>query len=167
MGNRAFMLAALAAALLVFSTGPAYAEEEMEMPGYGHMPGYGMGYGNMGYGPGYGMGRGQGYGMGYGMMGPGMMGPGMMGMGYGMCQDMGCSMGLGCGHGPTWPEYLDFLRKTRDLRKRMHMKIFEYTEAMRDPETARKELDKLRDELNDLRRQLERAYMKMLMEDGK
>jgi hypothetical protein len=108
------------------------------MGGYG----YGMGPGMMG---GYGMGSGMmgGYGMGPGMMGGCGMGSGMMsGMGYGM---MG--PGMMYSYGPEFKKYLD---ETKDLRKSLHMKMFDYMEALRDPETTREAITTLRKEMSDL-----------------
>jgi hypothetical protein len=121
-------------------------------PGMGY-GGWGMGPGMMGYGgcgmmgPGWGMGPGMmGYG-GCGMMPGWGMGPGMMGYGgYGM-------MGHG-GWGMRWQEqggkYQKFLDDTRDLRKELHMKQFDYFEAMRNPETTGETIAKLGREIRDL-----------------
>jgi hypothetical protein len=133
------------------------------MMGYG---GYGMGPGMMGYGmmgPGM-MGYG-GYGMGPGMMGYGncgMMGPGMMGrggygmmgrgmMGYGM---MGPGMMRGYNRGYDAEAYKKFMDETRNLRKLLHDKKFEYFEAVRNPETTRETLSKLDKEIWDLQKQI-------------
>jgi hypothetical protein len=106
-----------------------------------------MGPGMMGYG-------------GYGMMGPGMtshmggmMGPGMMGhmggmMGYGM---KGSGMGRGMmGYGYNPEEYRKYLDETVDLRKKLHNKRFEYSEAFRNSETKRETIMKLEKEILDL-----------------
>jgi hypothetical protein len=98
------------------------------MPGCGMGPGWGMGQGMMGYGGGHMMGQGWG-------MGPGMMG---YGMGRGM-------------HDPQAKEFLD---ETKDLRKSLHMKHFEYFEAMRDPDTPPKTMKRLRDETWELKKKL-------------
>jgi hypothetical protein len=119
----------------------------------GETPGHGPGWGCYGYGMGPGMmGPGYGYGMGPGMMGPGYgygMGPGMMGPGYGY--------GMGPGYGGYgWmnsKEAKEFLDATRDLRKKLHAKMFDYMEMVRSGasdeklEAASKEIDKLRMEL--------------------
>jgi hypothetical protein len=129
--------------------------------------GYGMGPGMMGYG--YGMGPGMmgyGWGMGPGMMGYGRwgMGPGMMGYGCGMGPGM---MGYGWGMGPGMmygrgPGYYGhyskeqaekekkFLDETKDLRKQLYMKRFDYMEAARNPKTSAETLSKLRKEIGDL-----------------
>jgi Spy/CpxP family protein refolding chaperone len=74
-----------------------------------------------------------GYGMGYGMH------PGMMG---------------GCG-GPEGQKFFD---DTRDLRREMHGKMFDYMELMRDPEASREDVEKLREEMWELKKQIhERA----------
>ncbi len=141
--------------------------------GYGMMgPGYGMGPGMMGYGgPGMGMMGGMGRGM---MMGPGMMGmmhnmmmgrgmmggygmgpmmggPGMMGMGPMM---MGPGMGYGMmGYGYS-KAYQKFLDETKDLRKQLNEKRFDYFEALRDPKTKPETISKLRRELYELKKKI-------------
>jgi hypothetical protein len=124
--------------------------------------GYGMGPGMMGYGicPGYG-GYGMMGGMGYGMMGmmPNMMmggmGYGMMGMGPGM---MGYGMGpgmMGYGAGYVYSkEFQKFLDETRDLRKELNEKNFEYFEALRNPNTKPDTIKKLQNELFELRNKI-------------
>ena len=124
-----------------------------------------MGPGMMGYG-GYGM-MGQGHMGGYGMMGPGqmrgMMGPGMMGYGgYGMMGQghMGGMMGYGKGYGKQGydaesykkyqEDYQRFMEETADLRKQMHNKKFEYSEAIRNPDTKRETVMNLEKEIRDL-----------------
>jgi len=153
MRVRTFALAAIATILLVLAAAHARADEDMDRPGYGMRQGM-MG---MGYGPGHGMRHGPGYGMGYGMY------PDMMGMGYGSCYDLGCSTGMGCGHGPSWDEYLKFFDKSRKLRKELHMKMFEYNEALRDPETKDSDLGKMIREIRTLREKIEDLYTEMLM----
>jgi len=124
-------------------------ETEEGSPGYGPGYGYGMGPGMMG--PGYG------YGMGPGMMGPGYgygMGPGMMGPGYGYGMGPGM-MGPGYGNYGFWnsKEGQKLLDETADLRKQLHMKMFEYMEMVRSGapedklEAAAKEIYKLRMQL--------------------
>jgi len=125
--------------------------QAVQQTGWGAgMPGYGMGYGMMGgYGPGYGMGPGMmgGYGMGYGM-GPGMMGG--YGPGYGMVPG-GANV-----YGPQMKKFLD---ETRDLRKEINTKQFEYTEALRDPKTTPESIWLLEKELRDLNGKLtEKMY---------
>jgi hypothetical protein len=139
---------------------PQYMNPGM-MGGYG---GYGMGPGMMG---GYGMGPGMmggygGYGMGPGMMGGYGMGPGMMGgYGHGMHHNM---MGGGCyGMGPGMMGYYspeqyekqfknqqEFLNDTKELRKKMHALKFDYAEALRNPETDKKDLERINAEMESI-----------------
>jgi hypothetical protein len=140
-------------------------------PGYGYggygmgpdMMGPGYGYGGYGMGPGYGYG---GYGMGPGMMGPGYgyggygMGPGMMGPGYGYG-------GYGMGPGMMWQGYghrgygprrgyiqskecQKFLDDTAKLRKELHDKRFEYSEAIRNSKTSPETITGLEKEIGQL-----------------
>jgi len=143
-------------AVLFLSAGMLHAEmTHMMGEGQHHGPGdddtYRMGY-DM---PGYGM---MGYGMGPGMMGCGM-GSGMMGggmMGYGMGPGM-----MGCGMMDLdRDEYSAFLEKTKDLRKEMHMKKFDYFEAMRSPEKNKEKIDKLRSEIRELRKKIMKELYK-------
>lgn len=112
------------------SGGSDYYPCEQMMGGYGmmgsgHMGGM-MGQGRMG---GYGM-------MGQGHMG-GMMGPGMM---------------RGYGYRGSDPEaYKQYLDDTAGLRRKLHNKRFEYSEAVRNPDTTRKSLLRLEKEMMDLR----------------
>jgi hypothetical protein len=106
--------------------------------------GYGMGPGMMGYGMGPGM---MGYGMGPGMMGYGM-GPGMMGQGMGPGM-MGYGMGPGMMNVYN-PQMKEFLDETKDLRKKLHTMQFDYSEALRDPETKPETITKLQNEMKDL-----------------
>lgn len=102
-----------------------------------HMMGGGMmGQGHMGGMMGGGM-------MGQGHMGSGMMGEGMMG-GYGYR-----------GNDPEaykkyQDEYNKYLDDTADLRRKLHNKRFEYSEAVRNPDTTRKSILKLEKEMIDL-----------------
>ncbi len=86
---------------------------------------------------------GWGYGMGaWGMMGPGhMMGPGYWGGGPGSC---------------IGPAVYDqkFLDETRDLRKQLHDKRFEYFEALRNPKTTPETIEKLEKEIYNLQQKL-------------
>jgi hypothetical protein len=110
------------------------------------------GPGMMGYG-GYGM---MGYGMGPGMM-RGMMGPGMMGYGgYGM---MGPGMmGYGMGPGMMWgydeDTYQKYMSETKDLRRKLHNKKFEYFEAVRNPDTKRESITELQQEIWDIQKKI-------------
>ena len=97
-------------------------------------------YGGQGMGPGM-MG---GYGMGPGMMGGGMMGRGMMG-GYGGGYGM-----MGPGYYNQSEECQKFLDETSSLRKELHDKRFEYTEALRNPKTTAETEAKLRKEIDEL-----------------
>jgi mono/diheme cytochrome c family protein len=105
------------------------------MMGGGMMGGYGMGPGMMGGGMmgGYGMGPGM---MGRGMMGGGMMGRGMMG-GYNQSE-----------------ECQKFLDETAGLRKELHEKRFEYSEAYRNPKTTPETIVKLEREILDLQKKI-------------
>jgi len=156
------------------------AEEGLEYEGWGGCPGpwdmTGPGMMGYGWGPGWGhpgwgmmgpgmMGPGM---MGPGMMGPGMMGPGMMGWGHPGWGMMGPGM-MGWGHrgwgmmgpgmmGYGWgpehgEEYSKWLDETRDLRQQLHMKTFEYREALRNPEKAA-DLAAIRKEMEDLYTQI-------------
>jgi hypothetical protein len=115
-----------------------------QMMGGGMMGGYGMGPGMMG-----------------GMMGPGMMGGyGMMGSGmmgdYGMMGRMRGMMGAGSygmqGLDPA--AYQKYLNDTRELRKKLHDKKFDYFEAARNPDIKRESLMKLEKEILDLQWEL-------------
>jgi len=99
------------------------------------------------------MGGGMGGGMrGYGGcgMGPGMMGPGMMGRGMGM--------GMGPGAG-AWAYGKSGLDATKDLRRDLHMKRFEYFEALRDPDISDKDILKLEEEIRILEIKIRRKAM--------
>jgi hypothetical protein len=133
------------AIILTFSVTYGYSQ----MHEGGHMMGQGStgeiqqgqavapGYGMMGYG-GHMMGQGYGGHMMGGMMGPGgHMMEGMMGL------DM---MGYG-----TEEEYRKHLDETVDLRRALHNKKFEISEALRNPETARKTLLQLRKEMLEIK----------------
>jgi hypothetical protein len=73
------------------------------------------------------------------MMGPGYGGH-MMGPGYG-----GHMMGMG-GYGND-PKFLD---ETAELRKELHSKKFEYSEALRNPKTETETVTKLEDDIRNL-----------------
>jgi hypothetical protein len=120
--------------------------EEQEYEGWhgGCAGPYGMGPGMMGHG----------YGMGPGMMGYGYgMGPGMMGYGWGMGPGMMYGRGPGY-YGHYSKEQAEkekkFLDETKDLRKQLYMKRFDYMEAARNPKTSAETLSKLRKEIGDL-----------------
>jgi Spy/CpxP family protein refolding chaperone len=63
-------------------------------------------------------------------------------------------MGPGWGYGYMGKEhgqkYAKFLDETRDLRRQLHMKGFEYMEALRQPEANQEALSKLREEMKEL-----------------
>ena len=156
-------------------------EGMMGSPGYGtseesgKYPSREMGRGMMGYG-GYGM-MGQGM-MGYGghggmhpgmMMGPGMMGyggcgmmqgmgPGMMG--YGGSGMMGYGMGPGMMRGYDAKAFEQFMNDTRDLRKKMHNLKFEYSEAVRNPDTKQEDIVKLEKEMWELKKKIYDKWQK-------
>ena len=75
------------------------------------------------------------------MMGPGMMGPMMMGPGMGM-QNM--------------KRYNRFMNKTKDLRRKLYDMGFDYGEAMRNPKTTIGDLQRMRQEMGKLQRQIMR-----------
>lgn len=126
--------------------------------GHGMMSGYGCGM--MGHG-GHMMGRGMmhGCGMGQGMhSGCGMMGHGghMMGPGHG-------------GHMYGWKGDYDqkFLDETKDLRKDLHNRKFEYFEAARNPETDTETITKLEKEIREIQEKLyEKAPRKAYRSGG-
>ncbi|MFA6283458.1 MAG: periplasmic heavy metal sensor [Desulfurivibrionaceae bacterium] len=89
----------------------------------------------------------------------GMMGGGMGGMmgGKGMCGMMGGMGGgmMGPGMGTLSPEAQQkFLDATKDLRKKLHDKQFEYGEAARNPKADKKEILKKRKELWDIQQKI-------------
>jgi len=96
------------------------------------------------------------YGMGPGMMGGYGMGPGMMG-GYGKGYRHGHMMDE-YAWGPnrfSSPEaYNKFMDETKELRKKMHDMQFEYGEMMRNPKTTMGDLEKMRQEMYDLRKKI-------------
>jgi len=85
-------------------------------------------------------------------------GPGMMwGGGYGMMHGYGHGPGMMWGDYGRKPGYFHqseecqkFLDQNAGLRKELHEKRFEYTEAMRNPKTTRESLAKLEKEIRDL-----------------
>jgi hypothetical protein len=167
--NKIFMLVVmtlLLAAVPSMAQNPGYGGYGMGpgmMGGYGGY-GYGMGPGMMGGYGGYGMGPdmmggGHGYGMGPGMMGGYGMGPGMMGLGmhHGMMGGYGCGMGLGMmgyyspeQYEKQFKENQDFLNETKELRKKMHALKFDYAEALRNPETDKKDLERINAEMESI-----------------
>ena len=127
------------------------------MKGGGQGPGmmgmHGQGMGMMGmHGKGMGMmGRsGQCMKGGQGMHGAGMMGPGMMGMGM---RGAGM-MGPGMMDSASVKQRDAFLNSTKELRKSIHDKTFEYMEATRNPEETVGGLQKRVEELSTLKQEL-------------
>jgi len=127
--------------LVAITAGISYSQGYGYGPGYGTGPGYGMGPGMMGggygYGPGYG--TGPGYGMGPGMMGG--YGPGPRGYGQGNQNEV-CQK---------------FFDETAELRKELHNKRFEYSEALRNPRAASESIAKEEKAIRDLQ---EKIYAK-------
>ncbi len=97
-----------------------------------------LGAGAFAFGPGWFGGM---MGGGYGMMGRGMMG------GYGMGPGM---MGWAGGYGYDQR----FLDETKDLRRQLQEKQFEYFEALRDPKTSPEVLTGLQKEITELQQKI-------------
>jgi hypothetical protein len=127
------------------------------MRGMGGMSGGCMG---RGMGPGMGM-----MGMGGGMMGSSMMGGGMMGMGRGLGKGLGhilnpCAMLMVDPLNPAVKEHLSkpdvkaFLDATKDTRRNLLLRKFDYFEAARNPETKPEDLLKLKQEIRKLQADL-------------
>ena len=98
---------------------------------------------------GYGMGPSmmmRGYGMHPGMMGHNSfgMGPGMMG-GYGMSSPCG-------GHFWSDKDHTKFLDDTREIRKKIHILMFDYGELRRSPEPDMKKLQEIEKEMYELKK---------------
>jgi SWI/SNF chromatin-remodeling complex subunit SWI1 len=103
---------------------------------------------------------------GMGMMGPGMMGGGMMGgyqqpanpyqyqQQYPDQRGSGTGYGRGSGYGYDAEKYQKFLDDTTKLRKELHEKQFEYSEAMRNPDTKRETIDKVENEIQELQKKI-------------
>ncbi|MDD5007453.1 MAG: hypothetical protein PHU49_11240 [Syntrophorhabdaceae bacterium] len=138
IGSMIFILIALTGSIAC-AQGPGYGPGMMGGYGGGYGPGMMGGYGG-GYGPGMMGGYGGGYGPGYG---PGMMGGygGSYGPGYGP----GMMGGYGGGYGPGPRGYgqggqnevcQKFLDDTAGLRKELHNKRYEYSEALRNPKAT-------------------------------
>ena len=104
-----------------------------------------LGAGAFAFGPGWFGGGNMMGGTGYG----GMMGPGMMG-GFGMGPGM-----MGWNTGPDRSGYdQKFLNETRELRKELNDKRFEYFEALRNPESKPDKIAKLEKEISELQQKL-------------
>ena len=82
-----------------------------------------------------------------------MMGSGMMGYG-------GHMMGSGCGEHMMGPDIMgygaekedrEFLDDTVGIRREMHNKKFEFSEALRNPDTTRKTLLRLKKEMLEIK----------------
>ncbi len=104
-----------------------------------------LGAGAFAFGPGW---FGGGPMMGYGTMGPGMMGyygGGTWCTGPGSCFTQGA-------YGPAYNS--KFLEETKDLRKQLNDKRFEYFEALRNPETKPETITKLQKEIWDLQQKI-------------
>lgn len=131
------------------------------MGGYGNMPMMGWGYGTPPCTTGGG----------YNMMNRSGMMPMMMG-GYGMMPMMGgYGMMSGPGHmggpGMMWGQNADdlkkyetFARETHDLRKKLHDLMFEYGEARWNPATTIGNLNKMAEEMNKLRQEIQEKMPK-------
>lgn len=90
-------------------------------------------------------------------MGGGMRGYGGCGMGPGM---MGRGMGMGMGSGAgAWAYGKAGLDATKDLRRELHMKRFEYFEALRDADISDKDILKLEEEMRILEIKIRRKAM--------
>lgn len=127
--------------------------------GFAHAHGNGWG-GNQNRGPGK---MGGGYGgymtgpgrMGGGyqgnMMGPGMGAPDMMGDRYGDCP---CSQWFGQDYQRN-DQYQKFMEETRNLRRKLNEKQFEYKELRRNPNSKTEQISSLEKEIIELQRQLQ------------
>ena len=78
-------------------------------------------------------------------------GPGWFGGGY-TCQGNGYGSMIGPGHWRGWSgeDSQRFLDKTADLRKELHNKRFEYSEAVRNPKTSPETIAQLEKEIRDI-----------------
>ncbi len=100
--------------------------------------------------------------MGSGMMRPGMMGGNMM-MGPGM---MGGNMMMRPGMGmQNMKLYNRFMNKTKKLRRKLYDMRFDYGEAMRNPETTMGDLQRMRQEMGRLQRQIMRQMPSRQQQD--
>ncbi len=94
--------------------------------------------------------------------GPGWWGGGpMMGSGYETAYCYGPGYGMGPGYMMGWGTYTGpygydqkFLDETRDLRKQLNEKRFEYFEALRNPETPTETITKLQKEITELQQKI-------------
>ncbi len=79
------------------------------------------------------------------------MGPGMMGGGYG--RGMGPGM-MGPGYQGYSPECQKFYDETRDLRKQLHDKGFEYFEVLRNPKSTGESVAQLENDVRELQNKI-------------
>lgn len=79
----------------------------------------------------------------------------IMGMGHMMdtCNMMGVGQWMMRGYG--YQRYQKFLDETVDLRRELHMKRFDYFEAMRDPNSSPARIEKLEKEIDELEDKIE------------
>lgn len=173
MKKKLLMAMALASMLAAGTISAQTGQEMMQDPDPGAMASSPQAMQPMGYGrgpckmrDGMGMGPGMmdgGMGMGPGMMGGGMgMGPGMMHRGMGMGPGMmHRGMGLGCGMKDSMLGNLDpedqqkYLDATKQLRKKLNDKQFEYSEAARNAKTSKADLVKMRKELWEMQHEIQ------------
>jgi hypothetical protein len=59
------------------------------------------------------------------------------------------------GYGPMNQQFLD---ETRELRRDLHMKMFDYMEEMRKPDPDEKMLEDMRDNISDMKKQIREKY---------
>ncbi len=83
------------------------------------------------------------------------MGPGMMGYGGHMMGQCGMMRYYG-----SSKEYSQFLDETQSLRKELHMKKFEYFEALRDPDAEREKRIEMEKEMRELQNQIYKKSLK-------
>ena len=91
--------------------------------------------------------------------GQGMMHQGQGVMGGGMGMDMMCNRMMGNMNAADQQKYLN---DTKELRKQMQMKRFEYMEARRNPNTDPQDLNRLEQEMSDLSRKMRKQAEKYL-----
>jgi len=132
------------------------SEHMMGSPGYEESSGAGtypcgmMHPGMMGHG-------------GCGMMGPGMMNPGMMG--HGGCGMMGrhkmmYGMDRGMMRQYGAEDYKKFLDDTKDLRKALYDRKFEYFEIARKPDIDREKLAEIEKDIWEIQKKLYEKWQK-------
>lgn len=77
--------------------------------------------------------------------------------GYGPCYCGGPGYMTGYGPGACEGPFgydQKFLEETRDLRKQLHEKRFEYFEALRNPETSKETIEKIEKEITELQQKI-------------